>query len=155
MSYTKENQNNLDSKEDLIDFSASVQFFANPKKIIDLLGCNIDDTSLINKYAVFFSGLSNNEKATLMKLLALSVYTVHPKLKAVYDAIKLQSENDHVIYRSDISTVNDILAAIKDNWQSIAIIALFIRSLGKTKLVYEGESVFESITKLLDKFKDQ
>lgn len=155
MYYTRGIKYNVDSHNDFIDFYAALKFLANPDKIINILKCNDYDTALVNRYAVYISELSENEIALLLHLIAQGVYTLQPELKKVYDAIKIQSKDDHLVYRSDINALNDILVTIKDNWQSIAIIALFMRGLSKNKITYEGESVFESISKLLDKFKDQ
>jgi len=152
MSYAKEMfSQSTGSNSDLI---ASCNFFSNPDKIISALGCRDVDPELLQTYKQNISSMSDDDISMLLPLLANSICCYKPEYKKVYDELKYQASKAEVVYRSDIDTLKEILVMVKDNWESLAIIAIFLRSLGKNKFSYEGESVFNSLVEIFKNIKD-
>ena len=153
MSYLKDNKYECLDDKLLRDLDASVQFLINPQNIITLLACDCFDSDVVRRAIDYVEhNFSSNQKALLVTSVATCVCVLRPEYEVVYTAIISEIDMECGPTRADVKCIGDILSTIKENWEGIMILALFMRMLGKNKINIETGSVFDEVSKLLEEF---
>jgi len=135
-----------------LELSASVSFLKNPTKIVEFFNCEIDENhEIVQEIKNYLSKISDLELSKFLPILVKGICNEKPELKVIYEELHDEIKRNIDTKRGDVHAFSELLSTIKENWEAIAIIAIFLRSLGRNKIVIEGNSVFDSIINIVKK----
>lgn len=138
-----------------LEIKTALDFLKSPQKIVDSISFTIDDKAEILEVEKALSALNETDLSKFLPVLVTNFCASNEKYVGIYNTLKQENikqlQNQKRLI--DAETLTTYLQVIRDNWGAIAIIALFLRSLGQNKFTIELSSVIPSLAELFGKKK--